>query len=232
MVLTYLILAVPILFFSRICQPTSPAIFQWIWDPRLRLLGHGRHACFPSPWVVSTRCACSLGGGAAVAELLGGRLIENNPADADEKRLRDVVEEMAIASGLPVPEIYVLDNERGINAFAAGHTRDDVAIGVTFGALKLLDRDELQGIVAHEFSHVLNGDTRLNMRLMALAHGLFWPTIVGRVLVRGTTRAPEIGESIFDEGTPSGLSADRAAGRVVFNHRRHQFAPACDCSKA
>ena len=101
-----------------------------------------------------------------------------------------------------MPEIYVLDSERGINAFAAGRTRDEVAIGVTFGALKLLDRDELQGIVAHEFSHVLNGDTRLNMRLMVLAHGLFWPTIVGRILVRGTTRAPEIGESIFDEGTP------------------------------
>jgi Zn-dependent protease with chaperone function len=115
--------------------------------------------------------------------------------------LRDVVEEMAVASGLAVPEIYVLDRERSINAFAAGHTRDDVAIGVTFGALKLLNRDELQGIIAHEFSHVLNGDTRLNLRLMALAHGLFWPTIVGRILVRGTTRAPEIGESIFDEGT-------------------------------
>ena len=108
---------------------------------------------------------------------------------------------MAVAAGVPVPEIYVLDCERGINSFAAGNARDDVAIGVTFGALKLLNRDELQGIIAHEFSHVLNGDTRLNMKLMALAHGLFWPTIVGRILVRGSTRAPEIGESIFDEGT-------------------------------
>jgi Zn-dependent protease with chaperone function len=108
---------------------------------------------------------------------------------------------MAVAAGVPVPEIYILDCERGINAFAAGHARDDVAIGVTFGALKLLTRDELQGVVAHEFSHVLNGDTRLNMKLMALAHGLFWPTIVGRILVRGTTSAPEIGESIFDPGT-------------------------------
>jgi len=116
--------------------------------------------------------------------------------------LRDAVEEMAVAASLPVPKIYVLDRERGINTFAAGHTRDDVVIGVTCGCLKLLTRDELQGVVAHEFSHVLNGDTRLNMKLMALAHGLFWPTIVGRVLVRGTTRAPEIGESIFDEGTP------------------------------
>ncbi|HUA38395.1 MAG TPA: M48 family metalloprotease [Candidatus Sulfopaludibacter sp.] len=198
LVLTYLILAVPILFF---CNPSAVDFSAWIWDPRL--------AC----WVaivtlfsITLGCLYKLrllsGGGAAVAELLGGRLVESNPADAGEKKLRDVVEEMAVASGLSVPAIYVLDHERGINAFAAGRTRDEVAIAVTFGALKLLDRDELQGIVAHEFSHVLNGDMRLNMRLMVLAHGLFWPTIVGRVLVRGTTRAPEIGESIFDEGTP------------------------------
>jgi len=198
LVLTYLILAIPILFFFRI---SATNYLQWIWDPRL--------ACWVtivSLFSITFGCLYKLrllsGGGAALAELLGGRLIENNPADADEKRLRDVVEEMAVASGLSVPAVYVLDNERGINVFAAGRTRDEVAISVTFGALKLLDRDELQGIVAHEFSHVLNGDMRLNMRLMVLVHGLFWPTIVGRVLVRGTTRAPEIGASIFDEGTP------------------------------
>jgi Zn-dependent protease with chaperone function len=140
-------------------------------------------------------------GGSAVAELLGGRCIESGTSDLDEQRLRNVVEEMAIASGMAVPEIYVLDNERGINAFSAGHTRDDVAIGVTRGCLKLLTRDELQGVIAHEFSHILNGDTRLNLRLMGLMHGLFWPTPVGRILVRGTTQAPEIGESIFDEDT-------------------------------
>jgi len=196
--LTYLVLAVPIWIFSTTLITST--LFQSIWDPHLAF------------WVtVGSMSSILLGclytihriadGGPAVADLLGGRLVENNPADADEKRLRDVVEEMAIASSLAVPAVYVLDNERGINAFAAGHRRDDVAIGVTFGALKLLTRDELQGIVAHEFSHVLNGDTRLNMKLMALAHGLFWPTIIGRVLVRGTTRAPEIGASIFDPGT-------------------------------
>jgi Zn-dependent protease with chaperone function len=138
-------------------------------------------------------------GGPAVAELLGGRLVKPDSSNPDEKRLCDVIEEMAIASSMPVPEVYVLDRERGINTFAAGHTRDDVAIGVTFGCTKLLTRDELQGVIAHEFSHVLNGDTRLNLKLMALAHGLFWPTIVGRVLLRGSTEAPEMGESIFDE---------------------------------
>jgi len=197
LILTYLILAVPIRFFST-ALATSSNFLDWLWDPRLAV------------WVVSgALISIALGclykwrvladGGAAVAEFLGGRKIDNRPTDPDEKKLRDVVEEMAVASGLSVPEIYVLDRERGINAFAAGHTRDDVAIGVTFGAIKLLKRDELQGIVAHEFSHVFNGDTRLNMKLMALAHGLFWPTIVGRVLVRGSTQAPEIGESIFDE---------------------------------
>jgi len=198
-VLTYLILAIPIRFFSP-ALATSTTLFEFIWAPHLAF------------WVAvgtlfSTALGCLYkmrllaGGGSAVAELLGGRKMEDNPANLDEKRLRDVVQEMAIASNLPVPEIYILDCERGINAFAAGYTRDDVAIGVTFGALRLLNRDELQGIIAHEFSHVLNGDTRLNTKLMALAHGLSWPTIVGRVLVRCSTRAPEIGESIFDAGT-------------------------------
>ena len=197
-VLTYLILALPIRLFSP-ALATGTSFFQWIWEPRLAF------------WVVtgtlfSTALGCLYkmrllaGGGSAVAELLGGRKVESNPANLDEKRLRDAVEEMAVAAGAPVPEIYVLDCERGINAFAAGNARDDVAIGVTFGALKLLNRDELQGIIAHEFSHVANGDTRLNMKLMALAHGLFWPTIVGRILVHGSLRAPEIGESIFDDG--------------------------------
>jgi len=198
-VLTYLILAVPILLFSKPLAPFT-SFSQLIWDPRLAFW-------ITTVTLFSTMLGCLYkmrllsGGGPAVAELIGGRKVEQTPANPDEKRLRDVIEEMAVASGLATPEIYVLDRERGINAFAAGHTRDDVAIGVTFGALKLLTRDELQGIVAHEFSHVLNGDTRLNLRLMALAHGLFWPTIAGRILVRGSTRAPEIGESIFEADT-------------------------------
>jgi Zn-dependent protease with chaperone function len=116
-----------------------------------------------------------------------------------EQRLRNVIEEMAVASGTSVPEIYVLDNERSINSFAAGHTRDDVALGVTRGCVKLLTRDELQGVVAHEFSHILNGDTRLNMKLIGLAHGFFWPTLLGRVLIYGSTEAPAMTDSILVE---------------------------------
>jgi Zn-dependent protease with chaperone function len=173
---------------------------KWIWDPRLFIwIASGTLLSIALGCIYKFRLLS--GGGSSVAELLGGRKIEINPSDSLERQLRNVVAEMAVASGLSVPDIYVLDRERGINSFAAGHSREDVAIGVTFGCLKLLTRDELQGIVAHEFSHVLNGDTQLNMKLMALAHGLFWPTIVGRILVRGSTQAPAIGESIFDEDT-------------------------------
>jgi Zn-dependent protease with chaperone function len=172
-----------------------------IWDPHLAIWA----AC-GTLLPILAGCLYKLrslaAGGPAVAELLGGRRVDPETQNADEKRLCNVVSEMAVASGMPQPDIYVLDRERGINSFAAGHTRDDVAIGVTLGCLKLLTRDELQGLIAHEFSHVLNGDTRLNMKLMALAHGLFWPTIVGRILLRGTSAAPEIGDSIFDDDLP------------------------------
>ncbi len=124
-------------------------------------------------------------GGAAVAEALGGRPINADTRDPDERRLLNVVEEMAIASGLPVPLVYVLE-ESGINAFAAGHTPQDAAIGVTRGAIESLSRDELQGVVAHEFSHVLHGDMRLNMRLIALLYGILVIGLVGRMLLRGT----------------------------------------------
>ena len=111
-------------------------------------------------------------GGGVVARSMGGTLVPEDPRDFHLKRLRNVVEEMAIASGAPVPEIYVLDRESGINAFAAGYTPSDAAVAVTRGALDRLSRDELQGVIAHEFSHILNGDMRLNLRLMGWIFGL------------------------------------------------------------
>src|SRR4030095_16275634 len=123
-------------------------------------------------------------GGSAVAELLDGRLINSNATDADERKLVNVVEEMSIASGVPVPQVYVMDCEAGINAFAAGHSASDAAIGVTRGCMKMLSRDELQGVIAHEFSHILNGDMRLNLRLMGLVFGILCLTVIGRVLIR------------------------------------------------
>jgi Zn-dependent protease with chaperone function len=124
-------------------------------------------------------------GGAAVAEMLGGRRVLPGSGDELERRLINVVEEMAIASGTPVPAIFVLDNEPGINAFAAGYTLDDAAVAVTRGALETLSRDELQGVVAHEFSHILNGDMRLNIRLIGLLFGILLLAVVGRGLLRG-----------------------------------------------
>ena len=174
------------------------AYLRWTWDPGLFAgfaAGAGLTVALGSFYKMRQLAA----GGPVVAEMLGGRRITPDSAEPDERKLRNVVEEMAVASGMPVPEVYVLDNERGINAFAAGHTRSDMAIGVTRGCLKLLDRDELQGVIAHEFSHILNGDTRLNMRLMGIVHGLMWPVILGRVFARGSNRPAEPGESIFDE---------------------------------
>jgi Zn-dependent protease with chaperone function len=122
-------------------------------------------------------------GGSAVATLMGGRLVSQTTADANERKLLNVVEEMAIASGVPMPQVYVLEDERGINAFAAGHSTGDAAIGVTRGCIEMLSRDELQGVIGHEFSHILNGDMRLNLRLIGIIFGLLCIATIGRVLL-------------------------------------------------
>ncbi len=123
------------------------------------------------------------GGGGEVARSLGGTLVDHDTTDPLRRRLRNVVEEMAIASGVPVPEIYVLEHEEGINAFAAGYSPADAAVAVTRGALEHLDRDELQGVIAHEFSHILNGDMRLNIRLIGFLFGILVIAILGRRLL-------------------------------------------------
>ena len=122
------------------------------------------------------------GGGPVLAAQLGGREIPATTADADERRLRNVVEEMAIAAGIPVPAVFMLDS-LGINAFAAGHSLRDSAIAVTKGCLVHLDRDELQAVVAHETSHLLNGDARLNLRLISTVHGLMAISHIGQMLI-------------------------------------------------
>jgi Zn-dependent protease with chaperone function len=122
------------------------------------------------------------GGGAVVAQSLGGVRVERDTADPARKRLRNIIEEMAIASGVPVPEIYVLEQEPAINAFAAGHTPANACITVTQGAIDHLNRDELQGVIGHEFSHILNGDMRLNIQLMGAIFGLLVIAIIGRLV--------------------------------------------------
>ncbi len=123
-------------------------------------------------------------GGPAVAQMLGGRLVPRGSQDATERKLLNVVEEVAIASGVPVPAVYVLDGEAGINAFAAGYRPNDAVIGVTQACMTELTRDELQGVVAHEFSHVLNGDMRLNIRLIGVLFGITCIAVGGRIMLR------------------------------------------------
>jgi len=125
-------------------------------------------------------------GGSRVAEQMGGTPVPADTTDPLRRRLRNVVEEMAIASGVPVPDIYVLEKESGINAFAAGFTPGDAAVAVTKGSLELLDRDELQGVIAHEFSHILNGDMRLNIRMMGVLFGIMVVGLIGRAILRGS----------------------------------------------
>lgn len=140
------------------------------------------------------RIASLRGGGESVALQLGGVPISSDTTDFNLRRLRNVVEEIAIASGVPVPKIYVLEHEAGINAFAAGYSPSDAVIAVTRGALDRLNRDELQGVIAHEFSHILNGDMRLNIRLMGVLFGIMMIGLIGRkILQHGSGRGKGAG---------------------------------------
>jgi Zn-dependent protease with chaperone function len=166
----------------------QPPIFA-LWNPKLFLFAAGGTlAVITCGSLVKTAQLSS--GGSAVAESLGGRLVEINTNDPDERKLLNVIEEMAIASGVAMPQVYVMDDEHGINAFAAGHNLNDAAIGVTRGCITTLKRDELQGVIGHEFSHILNGDMRLNLRLMGIIFGILCLAVIGRILInsRGSSR--------------------------------------------
>lgn len=142
-----------------------------------------------------------------LAVLMGGRKLDKGETD-QEKRLLNVVEEMAIASGTPIPHVYILDREEGINAFAAGTEPGQIVLGVTKGTLNLLTRDELQGVIGHEFSHVLNEDMKLNMRLAAVVMAFLWFFRMGQTLLRGSPRAayPQNDRRGKGKGMPYGLA--------------------------
>ncbi len=118
-------------------------------------------------------------GGAAVAASVGAVPVDPTTSDPQLRRFVNIVEEMSLASGVPAPRLFVMPREPGINAFAAGFTPADAAIAVTGGALAQLNRDELQGVIGHEFSHILNGDMRLNIRLIGLLSGILLIGMVG-----------------------------------------------------
>jgi len=127
-------------------------------------------------------------GGARVAEMMDAELIIEDSGDLNKQKILNVVEEMAIASGTPVPPVYLLD-EDGINAFAAGFKTSDAVIGITRGAIDKLSREQLQGVIAHEFSHIFNGDMRLNIRLIGVLHGITIISTIGYYLLRSTSRS-------------------------------------------
>ncbi|MBM4142629.1 MAG: M48 family metallopeptidase [Lentisphaerae bacterium] len=154
----------------------NPDLFVWVTGGTLIVVALG------TIYKVSQLAS----GGAAVARLLGGRPVNANASDPDERKILNVVEEMAIASGAPVPGVYILEDERGINAFAAGFSPADAVVAVTRGCVQRLTRDELQGVVAHEFSHIFNGDMRLNVRLMGVLHGILVIAMAGYWIMRST----------------------------------------------
>lgn len=154
-----------------------------VWDPNVFLWVAGLTVLLVGLSSLGKIMSLRSGGG-AVARSVGGRPVDPATTDPDERRLINVVEEMAIASGVQVPEIYVMDAEEGINAFAAGFAPADAAVCVTRGCMRQLNRDELQGVVAHEFSHILNGDMRLNIQLIGLVFGLLVLSIVGQGMMR------------------------------------------------
>ena len=139
------------------------------------------------------------GGGARIAEMMNGRLLVSGSADPAERRVLNVVEEMAIASGTPVPPVYMME-ESGINAFAAGYSPSDAIVAVTRGAIDTLSRDQLQGVIAHEFSHILHGDMRINIRLIGVLHGIMILGVIGFHLLRGgaySRRSKDSGGIVF-----------------------------------
>ncbi|RAU18038.1 hypothetical protein DN062_09620 [Nitrincola tibetensis] len=128
-------------------------------------------------------------GGQAIAEAMGGRLLNTATLNTEEERILNIVEEMALASGIPVPPVYLIEDD-AINAFAAGYRPQDAVIGITRGSIQLLTRDELQGVVAHEFSHILHGDMRLNIRLISMLYGILLIGMIGRFIVRSLRYRP------------------------------------------
>ncbi|MGK7905753.1 MAG: M48 family metallopeptidase [Synechococcus sp.] len=171
----YLAAAIAFAQASKTSDYWHPELLFWIAGGTLLLVMGGSTSKF---------LALRRGGGANVALSLGGQEIIPEFADERQQMLLNVVEEMAIAAGVPVPRVFVLTEEWGINAFAAGFTTNDAAVAVTQGCLDQLDRDELQGVIAHEFSHILNGDMNLNLKLIGLLQGILLIHLLGRMLIR------------------------------------------------
>ena len=178
--LVYVALVTVMVYLSSRHEEGAPVDF---WNPQLLFwIGGGTIVLVAGATAIKIMELAS--GGGVVARALGGRLLNVGTSDDTERKVLNVVEEMAIASGMPVPEVYLLDRESRINAFAAGNTVENAVIGVTRGCAEQLSRDELQGVMAHEFSHILHGDMRLNVRLIGVLHGILVIGLLGSILMR------------------------------------------------
>ncbi|HCT44159.1 MAG TPA: hypothetical protein DF699_02965, partial [Phycisphaerales bacterium] len=182
-----------------ICASIAVLVFLAVWSQhdaeRGRLvvaLGAAGIGAFVTGFVIASgslyRISQLRGGGSVVAQAMGGRLIDPSSRDKNERRVLNVVEEMAIASGVPVPPVYIMAGEKGINAFAAGYAPGDAVIGVTKGCVEGLTREELQGVMAHEFSHILNGDMRLNIRMLGMLNGIVLISLMGHIVMEAAPR--------------------------------------------
>ncbi len=176
------LLVMAVIFFNQdFAQPSTFTFWEQFDWQLFSMVGIGTVLFIASGSLYKTLSLS--GGGRTVAEMLGGSLVQRNTDDPAQRRLINVVEEMAIASGTPAPPVYLLD-DMGINAFAAGLSPYNAVIGVTRGAITYLSRDELQGVIAHEFSHIFNGDMRMNIRLMGVLHGILLIGLAGYFLLR------------------------------------------------
>jgi Zn-dependent protease with chaperone function len=165
---------------------TQKVVFEIVWLDPVLMLQVGVLTLVVVGGASLYRTHQLAGGGRVVAEALGGRLLHADSSAPLERKILNVVEEMAIASGTPSPPVYLLEHEAGINAFAAGFSPSDAVVGITRGCAEQLSRDELQGVVAHEFSHILNGDMRLNIRLMGVLYGILVIGMIGYFLLRSS----------------------------------------------
>src|SRR5438552_8445711 len=175
---------VQILYSSSLLQQVPRSVYAWSTIGTLLVIG----------WGTASRLYQLSGGGVAVADLIGARHVKRD--EPAERRLLNVVEEMALASGITVPLVFVMDDQRTINAFAAGYSPNEATIIVTRGALEQLNRDELQGVVAHEFSHILNGDMRLNITLVGVIAGIVLFGSLGAAMMTGGSRSERDGGTI------------------------------------
>src|SRR5260221_3425718 len=164
-----------ILYSSSLLQQVPPSVYLWSTLATLLVIG----------WGTASRLYQLARSVVAVADLIGARHVKRDTGEPADRRLLNVVEEMALASGITVPLVFVMDDQHTINAFAAGYSPNEATVIVTRGALERLDRDELQGVVAHEFSHILNGDMRLNIHLVGVIAGIVLFGSLGAAMMTG-----------------------------------------------